>query len=395
VLGLRNSRLLTSHDATPLGLMEFALQPQGSSCLATLGFKMIPLWGSSICPLTAPASLEDEFVVFDVGGDGVAIVDFVVEDLHAEGVEDFALDDAFEGACAVGRVVALAPEPFGGFVGDFEGEVLFGEAVGEAVQLDFDDFADLGVGEAVEDDDFVDAVEEFGAEVAAEGFEDAAVAFFFWQVFHDELAAEVRGHDDDGVLEIDGVALSVGDAAIVEHLEEDVEDVGVGFFDFVEQDDAVRLAADGFAELAALFVSDVAGRCPDEAGHGVFFHVFAHVESDDGSFVVEEEFGEGFGEFGFSDAGGSEEHERADRAVFVLEAGAGAADGVGDGGDRLMLPDDAFHEALFHFDEFFAFAFLEAGDGNSGPGRDDFCDILFGHFFFEEGGPGGRFAGGL
>ena len=50
----------------------------------------------------------------------------------------------------------------------------------------------------------------------------------------------------DGVFEIDGAALAVGDAAVVEHLEEDVEDLGMGFFDLVEEDDGIGLAADGF-----------------------------------------------------------------------------------------------------------------------------------------------------
>jgi len=37
-----------------LGLMEFALQPQGSSSLATLGFMMVPRWGTSIHAVTNP-----------------------------------------------------------------------------------------------------------------------------------------------------------------------------------------------------------------------------------------------------------------------------------------------------------------------------------------------------
>ena len=57
-------------------------------------------------------------------------------------------------------------------------------------------------------------------------------------VAEDELAADVRGHDDDGVLEVDGAALAVGEAAVVEDLQQDVEDVVVRLLDLVEQDDA-------------------------------------------------------------------------------------------------------------------------------------------------------------
>ncbi len=39
-----------------------------------------------------------------------------------------------------------------------------------------------------------------------------------------------------GVGEVDRAALAVGEAAVVEDLQEDVEDVGVGLLDFVEED---------------------------------------------------------------------------------------------------------------------------------------------------------------
>ena len=48
---------------------------------------------------------------------------------------------------------------------------------------------------------------------------------------------------------------------------------------------------------------------------------------------------------------GPEEEERADRAVRVLQAGARAAQRVGDGLDRLVLADDALVQALLHVDE--------------------------------------------
>ena len=65
-------------------------------------------------------------------------------------------------------------------------------------------------------------------------------------------------HHQHCVGEVDRATLPVGEAAVVEHLEQHVEDVGVGLLDFVEQDQRVRPAPDGFGELAALVVADVA-----------------------------------------------------------------------------------------------------------------------------------------
>ena len=84
--------------------------------------------------------------------------------------------------------------------------------------------------------------------------------------------AQVGGHDDDAVAEVDGAALAVGEATVVEQLQEDVEDLGVGFFDFVEEHHAVGAAADGFGELTALVVADVTGRGADQPADGVLLH---------------------------------------------------------------------------------------------------------------------------
>ena len=51
-----------------------------------------------------------------------------------------------------------------------------------------------------------------------------------------------------------------------------------------------------------------------------------------------------------------------------------------------MLADNALHEALFHFNELGALAFLQAGNRDAGPGGDDFGDVFFGDFLAEDCG---------
>ena len=70
-------------------------------------------------------------------------------------------------------------------------------------------------------------------------------------------------------------ALAVLQHALVEDLEEELEHVGVGLLDLVEQHDAVGLAADGLGQHAALAVADVAGRRALEARDGVRLLVLA------------------------------------------------------------------------------------------------------------------------
>ena len=157
----------------------------------------------------------------------------------------------------------------------------------------------------------------------------------------EELRTDVGGQDDHGVLEVDRAALGVGQAAVVEQLEQHVEDVVVGLFDLVEEDDAIGLAAHRLGELAALLVADVAGGSADQPGNRVLLHVLRHVDAHQVVFAVEERLREGLGELGLADARGAQEEERSDRPARILDARARAQHRVGHRLHRLVLADDA------------------------------------------------------
>ena len=188
--------------------------------------------------------------------------------------------------------------------------------------------------------------------------------------------ADVRGHDDDGVLEVDRVAEAVGELAVFKHLQQDVEDVGVGLLDFVEQHDGVGRTLDALGELAAFLVADVSRRRTDELGDGVLLHELRHIEADERLLAAEEELGEGAGHFGFADAGGSEEEERTDGTVRRFESGTRAANGASERGDRFVLRDDALVQLFFDAEQLLRLFFLDRGDGNAGPAADDVFDVF-------------------
>ena len=240
--------------------------------------------------------------------------DFAGDELAGERGLDGTLKESFQRTRAIDGIVAFAGKVFLGGIGQVEGDVAVGEAGAQDRELQFHDLFDVGERERLEEDGVVHAVQEFGAEVRAQfGHDFAPDAFLDFAglagVLDQQRAADVRGHDDDGVAEVHGAALAVGETAVVEDLQEDVENVVVGLLDLVEENHAVGPAADGFGKLAAFLVTDVAGRRADEPGHGVFLHVFAHVDADDVFLAVEERFGEGAGQLGFADTGGAEENE--------------------------------------------------------------------------------------
>lgn len=98
------------------------------------------------------------------------------------------------------------------------------------------DFGDNGFGQGRKRDNRVQAVAELGCEEFVDRLH--FVAAFALGGKAEAGAAEafracVGGHDQDDVTEIGTLAVVVGQFACVHDLKEDVENVGVGFFDFV------------------------------------------------------------------------------------------------------------------------------------------------------------------
>ena len=122
------------------------------------------------------------------------------------------------------------------------------------------------------------------------------------KLLSDEVAAQVAGHDDDGVLEIDGAPLVVGEATIVEHLQQGVEHIGVGFFNLVKQHHRVGFASHSLGELSALVIAHIAGRRANEASHAELLLIFAHVDASNHVFVVKQVVGKSFGKLGLAHA---------------------------------------------------------------------------------------------
>ena len=83
--------------------------------------------------------------------------------------------------------------------------------------------------------------------------------------------------------------------------------------------------------------------------------------------VAEQELGERLGQLGLADAGGAEEDERPARALRVLEAGPGAADGLADRLDGVLLADDPLVQLVLHAEELRGLLLGELVDGDAGP----------------------------
>ena len=198
--------------------------------------------------------------------------------------------------------------------------------VGELL-LQFDDelahhAADGGGVQTVESNDVVEAV----AKLRREGFLHRRHVIGT-VVLLDEahagarrlLGPRVGGHHQNHIAKVGLAAVVVGQAAVVHHLQQNVEHIRMRLLNLVEQQHRMRVTVNRFGQQTALVESDIARRRADEPRHGVPLHILGHVESNE---LDAERGRQLLGDFGFADAGGAGKQQRGDGLVGVAQAGA-------------------------------------------------------------------------
>src|SRR6266571_558258 len=282
--------------------------------------------------------LEFELVVVALDLDPGASRPLTTQDELGEWILEQLLDRPLERAGPQRRIEAAVDEQLDRLFAGIQLDLLCTQSLLDLTEEDSHDVPHVVARESSEHDDVVDAIEELRVEGALELVLDraldrlelrrAALGLFESQMLppaHDLAAAQVRGHDDHGILEVYSPPRAVGQDAVVQHLEQDIEHVRVRFFNLVQQHDRIGLAPDLLGELAALLIPHIARGRSHQPGDREFLHVLAHVDPDQGVVVVEQEGRQRPGQLGLADPGGTQEDERADRALGVAQADPVAA----------------------------------------------------------------------
>jgi hypothetical protein len=144
------------------------------------------------------------------------------------------------------RVVTVLRQPIEGCGGNLQPDLALRQAPAQQIELNLRDAPHVLRLQPVKHQRLVDAIEKFRTERLLEhGFDrqlDLDVGGSAVTQLLQAIAAEVAGHHDQRVLEVDRAALAIGQAPVVEHLQQDVEHVRMGLLDLVEQDHGVGAA---------------------------------------------------------------------------------------------------------------------------------------------------------
>ncbi len=312
-----------------------------------------------------------------------------IEQCQGQRILHHPLDRALQRPRTEGRVVAVANQHFLRLGGQREAQLSRPEHRIQLDQLQIDDLRDLLLAQGPEDHDVIDAIEELRPELLAQH----AQHLCFDQrpllsvPFENHLAADVAGEDHDRVPEVDCPPLRIGEATVIEQLQQHIEDIRVRLLDLVEEQHGIGSATHRLGQLPSFIVADIAWWRTDQACDGVLLHVLRHVEAHHRALVVEQKISQRTRRFCLADTGWTEEEETADRTARILKARPGAPHRVRDRRHRVALADDTMRELLLEFRQACTFRLEHPLHRDTRPLCDHGSDVVITHFFLQEATP--------
>ena len=128
----------------------------------------------------------------------------------------------------------------------------------------------------------------------------------------------IRGHHDDHVAEVGLATIVIRQGAMVHDLQQDIENIWMRLFNFVEQQHGMRFLGNRFGQQTALVETDVTRRRANQATDSMTLHVLGHVEANQ---LDAKNEGQLLCHFGLADTGWTREQERADWLVSLAQTG--------------------------------------------------------------------------
>ena len=96
---------------------------------------------------------------------------------------------------------------------------------------------------------------------------------------------------------------------LLQHLQQQVEHIGMGLLDLVQQHHGIGMATHLFRKHSPLLESNVTWRCAHQTAGIVLFHEVAHIHPNQGILAAEEEPSQGLGQQCLSHTSGTQKDE--------------------------------------------------------------------------------------
>ena len=196
---------------------------------------------------------------------------------------------------------------------------LFVQTFAKLVQYQLNDILDLFCLQRFEYYNVIYTIQEFRTEEVHQHLLNR-LSIHTALMLHDFTAAQVTGHNNQGVFKVNIATLTISQTTIVKNLQKYIKYICMSLLNFVQQNYAVGVTTNSLCQLTTLIVANIARRCTNQTRNSVLLHIFAHINTNHIAFIIKEYLSQGLSQLSFTYASRTKEDEGANRTGRILDA---------------------------------------------------------------------------
>ena len=151
------------------------------------------------------------------------------------------------------------------------------------------------------------------------------------------------------------------------------------FFNFIEENHTIWTFSHPFAQRSALLIAHISGRCSNQLGNGMLFHVFRHIKPDQAIFIIKQMQSGGFRQSCLTNTGWTCKQKASNWTVFLSQSRSGTNQCSGKLPNCRSMSDNLLLQLLFQCHQSLLLSSRDLLHGNPNPHGNDFCKVGFCH----------------
>ena len=198
------------------------------------------------------------------------------------------------------------------------------------------------------------------------------------------MGTQIRGHDNNGILEVYHSALAIGKTSIIQNLQQDIKHISMSLFDFIQQNNTIWMTTNSLCQLTTLVIAYIAWRRTNQTGYRVFLHVFTHINTNHAAFIIKESLCQSLGQLGFTNTSRAKEDKGTNWPFWSLDTCSSSQNCLADHLNSLILTNYPLMEHILQMKQLLPFTGKHLGNWNASPTAYYLGNILLTNFLLQK-----------
>ena len=190
---------------------------------------------------------------------------------------------------------------------------------------------------------------------------------YLFKVFTNKCRPHIRSHYYNRIFEINHPTLIISQAAIIKHLQQYVENIGMSFLHLIKQNHRIWFATNSLCQLSTLIISYISRRCSNQSGSTKLLLIFTHINTSHHIFIIKQIISQSLCQLCLTHTCGSKKNKRANWSSWIAKPCPITPYSIRNSSNSLFLSHHTLVKFIFQIKQLLTFALHHFAHRYAGP----------------------------